>query len=71
MASQADIQARAVSAAQAAKILGVHRSTVYTMIHSGRLHAVQISPERYIVPLASIDRLLGEGIDPRAERPAS
>lgn len=65
---QETVEPRAIGAAKAARLLGINRSTVYTLIHSGRLDAVEISERRYIIPIAGIDRLLADVKRPKAGR---
>lgn len=60
------IQPVAMTAGNAAKLLGVNRSTVYSMIHSGRLDAVETSDKHYIIPIRSLEKLLGHAIEVRA-----
>lgn len=60
------IRPAAVQVGKAARILGVHRSTVYSMIHSGRLDARMTSDHRYIVPVRSLEAFIGHPIELKA-----
>ena len=49
------------SVGDAAKMLGVSRSTIYRLVGLGRLKTVKIGARR-LVPLAAIHALLSEGV---------
>lgn len=66
--SRESVEPMAMTAGKAARLLGLNRSTIYLMIHSGRLDAVEISDHRYIIPIASINKLLGDVRKPKDAR---
>ena len=56
------MQARALTLREAAGVLGVSMATLYRMIDAGKLRVVHLAPRTPRVPVAEIERLLGEGI---------
>ena len=48
---------KSVRPAEAARLLGVSRDTVYVLIRSGRLRSVKLDRAR-LIPLAAIEELL-------------
>ena len=49
---------RALNFAQVAEILTVHKATVYRLVGSGQLKAVNVSPGRKVVLQSELDRYL-------------
>jgi excisionase family DNA binding protein len=67
----ADPARRAYSVREAAKMLGVHRATVYRVIDDSKLATLLIGGRR-LIPAASIDALLAGAtfVPPRSSSPA-
>ena len=51
------MERKCVRPAEAARLLGVCRDTVYVLMRSGRLRSVRLGRAR-LIPLAAIDELL-------------
>jgi excisionase family DNA binding protein len=51
-----------VSVTEAARVLGISRSTAYEMAQSGDLPVVRLSRKRFSVPIEGLDALLRTGI---------
>ena len=49
----------ALGVSEVAELLGVHRSSVYRALRAGELRSVRFGG-RVLVPVAAIERLLGE-----------
>ncbi len=57
-ATRSDVERQGFSADEAARIIGIGRTTVYDLIKQGRIRSVKIGVRR-IIPKGEIDRLLG------------
>lgn len=56
---QQQTQKKLVTKAEAARLLGVSRPTLYAMIEEKRLTPVHVTATRTRISLAEIDRILG------------
>jgi excisionase family DNA binding protein len=61
MAPNTEIQIRAFSIQEAARTLGLSRSTLYRLLKEGKITTVKIGSRR-LVPVGSIDALLNGGM---------
>lgn len=61
-----DLPARAVTIAEAGRLMGVSRSAAYVMAASGRLPVVRLGPRLTRVPVSALDALLAEAQAPAA-----
>jgi excisionase family DNA binding protein len=54
-----DIQPLTVTVEQAAKLLGIGRSTAYELVHTGDLPSLRLG-RRIVVPMKALGMLLGQ-----------
>ena len=52
------MERKCVRPAEAARVLGVCRDTIYVLMRSGRLRSVRVGRAR-LIPVAALDELLG------------
>ena len=55
-----DIQPLTVTVEQAAKLLGIGRSTAYELVHTGDIPSLRLG-RRIVVPIAQLDQTLAAG----------
>jgi excisionase family DNA binding protein len=57
--NRTEAERKSVRPAEAARLLGVCRDTVYVLMRSGRLRSVKVGRAR-LIPVTSIDELLSQ-----------
>ncbi len=62
MTDEISLERRTLAVSEAARILGVSRSTAFVMAKSGQLPTIKAG-RRVVVPIARLMRLLGESGD--------
>ena len=62
MTDQISLERRTLAVSEVARILGVSRSTAFVMAKSGQLPTIRVG-RRVVVPIAPLNRLLGESGD--------
>jgi excisionase family DNA binding protein len=53
----------ALRVGEVARLLGVHRSSVYRAVHRGELRIARLG-KRFLIPAGELERLLGERLRP-------
>ena len=56
----AKVERRTLNISECAKILGISRGSAYELAAQGKLPVIRLGPRRLVVPVALLEKLLGE-----------